>query len=60
MAIERKVDVLLTDDEMPGLTGRELIGIMRKHRAVVHCLLNSELGPDFPKIFNSLPCGAGR
>jgi CheY-like chemotaxis protein len=36
------VDVLITDDEMPGLTGRELIGIVRKHRAIGHCLLISD------------------
>jgi two-component system chemotaxis response regulator CheY len=38
MAIDHHVDVLVTDNEMPGLTGRELIGIVRKHRAI-HCLL---------------------
>jgi CheY-like chemotaxis protein len=38
MAIDHHVDVLITDSEMPGLTGRELIGIVRKHRAI-HCLL---------------------
>ncbi|MDQ1473933.1 MAG: Response regulator receiver domain [Bryobacterales bacterium] len=42
MAIDRNVDLLITDDEMPGLTGRELIGIMRKHRAVGNCLLISD------------------
>src|SRR5450432_83349 len=41
-AIDRDVDVLITDDEMPGLTGRELIGIVRRHRAVGHCLLISD------------------
>jgi DNA-binding response OmpR family regulator len=40
--IESDVDVLITDDEMPGLTGRELIGIVRRHRAVGHCLLISD------------------
>jgi two-component system chemotaxis response regulator CheY len=41
-AIDCDVDVLITEDEMPGLTGRELIGIVRKHRAVGHCLLVSD------------------
>jgi two-component system chemotaxis response regulator CheY len=41
-AIDRDVDVLITEDEMPGLTGRELIGIVRKHRAIGHCLLISD------------------
>jgi two-component system, chemotaxis family, chemotaxis protein CheY len=41
-AIGHQVDVLITDDEMPGLTGRELIGIVRKHRAISHCLLVSD------------------
>src|SRR5471030_1359670 len=41
--IDNNVDVLITDDEMPGLTGRELIGIVRKHGAVGHCLLISDL-----------------
>jgi DNA-binding response OmpR family regulator len=36
------VDVLITEDEMPGLTGRELIGVVRKHRAISHCLLISD------------------
>jgi CheY-like chemotaxis protein len=47
MAIDRDVDVLITDDEMPGLTGSELIGIVRKHGAVGHCLLLSDLGSPF-------------
>jgi CheY-like chemotaxis protein len=42
MAIDREVDVLVTDDAMPGLTGRELIGLVRKHRAARHCLLVSD------------------
>jgi DNA-binding response OmpR family regulator len=42
MTIDRDVDILITDDEMPGLTGRELIGIVRKHGAVSHCLLISD------------------
>src|SRR5450432_279373 len=46
-AIDRDVDVLITDDEMPGLTGRELIGIVRKHRAIGHCLLISDLVAPF-------------
>jgi two-component system chemotaxis response regulator CheY len=41
-AIDHDVDVLITDDEMPGLTGRELIRIVRKHRAIGHCLLISD------------------
>jgi two-component system, chemotaxis family, chemotaxis protein CheY len=40
--IDSNVDLLITDDEMPGLTGRELIGIVRRHRAVGHCLLISD------------------
>jgi CheY-like chemotaxis protein len=40
-AIDRSIDVLIADDEMPGLTGRELIGIVRKHKAIGHCLLTS-------------------
>jgi two-component system chemotaxis response regulator CheY len=40
--IDRNVDLLITDDEMPGLTGRELIGIVRRHGAVGHCLLISD------------------
>src|SRR5450432_2833963 len=42
MMIDNNVDVLITDDEMPGLTGRELIGIVRRHSAVGHCLLISD------------------
>jgi DNA-binding response OmpR family regulator len=42
MTIDSDVDILITDDEMPGLTGRELIGIVRKHGAVGHCLLISD------------------
>jgi DNA-binding NtrC family response regulator len=42
MAIDREVGVLVTDDAMPGLTGRELIGLVRKHRAAGHCLLVSD------------------
>jgi CheY-like chemotaxis protein len=45
-AVSRVVDVLIAGDEMPGLTGGELIGIVRKHRAIAHCLLIS--GPDQP------------
>ena len=40
--IDSDVDILITDDEMPGLTGRELIRIVRKHGAVGHCLLISD------------------
>jgi CheY-like chemotaxis protein len=46
-AIDRAVDVLIADDEMPGLTGRELIGIVRKHRAIRHCLLISDSSMPF-------------
>jgi two-component system chemotaxis response regulator CheY len=38
-AVDGHVDVLITEDEMPGLTGRELIGVVRRHRAIGHCLL---------------------
>jgi DNA-binding response OmpR family regulator len=41
-AVVRDVDVLIAEDEMPGLTGRELIGVVRKHRAISHCLLISD------------------
>jgi CheY-like chemotaxis protein len=49
MAIDRDVDVLITDDEMPGLTGCELIGIVRRHGAVGHCLLLSDLDRTDPE-----------
>jgi CheY-like chemotaxis protein len=37
--VDRDVDVLITEDEMPGLTGRELIRVVRRHRAIGNCLL---------------------
>jgi CheY-like chemotaxis protein len=36
------VDVLIAEEEMPGLTGRELIEVIRKHGAVRHFLLVSD------------------
>lgn len=41
-AVGHKVDMLIAEEEMPGLSGRELIGLVRKHRVVTHCVLISD------------------
>ena len=41
-ATENHIDLLISGDEMADLSGREVIGIIRRHNAVVRCLLISE------------------
>jgi CheY-like chemotaxis protein len=58
-ASARVVDVLIAGDEMEGLTARELIGIVRKHRAIGHCLLAPDSGQPFDPEQLLLQIGAG-
>jgi CheY-like chemotaxis protein len=41
-ATENHIDVLISGDEMVDLSGREVIGIIRRHNAIVRCLLISD------------------
>lgn len=41
-AMDNRIDLLISGDEMEGLTGREMIGVIRRHDAIPHCILISE------------------
>jgi CheY-like chemotaxis protein len=43
--IDNRIDLVISGDEMKGLTGREMIGIIKRHEAIVRCILVSE-SPD--------------
>jgi CheY-like chemotaxis protein len=45
-AISNCIDLLISDDEMAGLSGRELIGIVRRHGAIARCILVSNAPED--------------
>jgi CheY-like chemotaxis protein len=41
-AIDNRIDLLVSGDEMAGLSGRELVGIIKRHDAIARCILISE------------------
>jgi DNA-binding response OmpR family regulator len=43
--IDNRIDLIISGDEMKGLSGREMIGIVKRHEAIVRCILVSE-SPD--------------
>jgi CheY-like chemotaxis protein len=40
--IDNRIGLIVAGDEMKGLTGREMIGVIKRHEAIVRCLLISE------------------
>jgi CheY-like chemotaxis protein len=41
-ATENHIDLLISGDDMVDLSGREVIGIIRRHNAIIRCILISE------------------
>lgn len=44
-AIDNRIDLLISGDEMEGLNGRDTIGVISRHDVIPHCILISE-SPD--------------
>jgi CheY-like chemotaxis protein len=53
--IDNRIDLMISGDEMKGLTGREMIGVIKRHEAIVRCILVSEA----PDGADGLPEGVG-